>query len=255
MNQDRLRRLIETLENGEVDIDEVLEKLRMLPYEDIGYAKLDHHRSIRRGFPEAIFCTGKTTEQVLEIADRILSNQGEVVLTKVGSELASELKARFQEKVTHASEANMAFLGNCSQKVDGKVAVVTAGTSDISVAEEAAALCDRYGVEVSRIYDVGVAGVHRLIPYVPAINASDVVIVIAGMEGALPSIVSGLTDKPVIAVPTSIGYGANFRGLAALLGMLCTCSPGIAVVNIDNGFGAAVFALSILRIAHSKKNG
>jgi NCAIR mutase (PurE)-related protein len=227
-------------------------KLRDLPYEEMGYAKLDHHRAMRRGFPEAIFCSGKTREQVLEIADRILEAQGSAILTKVDEKLACALKRRFKGKIEHVPVAGLVFLGKTAERLKGRVAVVTAGTSDIPVAEEAVSICERFGVKVERIYDVGVAGVHRVVPSMPAINNSDVVIVVAGMEGALPSVIAGLTDRPVVAVPTSIGYGANLKGIAALLGMLCSCSPGIAVVNIDNGFGAGVFALSIIRLARSK---
>jgi pyridinium-3,5-biscarboxylic acid mononucleotide synthase len=227
-------------------------KMHDQPFEEMGFAKLDHHRAMRRGFPEAIFCSGKTQEQVLEIADRILRAQGSAILTKVDGKLASALKRRFKGKVEHVPMAGLVFLGRTTEKLKGKVAVVTAGTSDISVAEEAASVCERFGVKVERVYDVGVAGVHRVIPSLPIINNSDVVIVVAGMEGALPSVIAGLTDRPVVAVPTGIGYGANFKGIAALLGMLCSCSPGIAIVNIDNGFGAGVFALSIIRLARSK---
>lgn len=248
MNRERMRKLLELLESGDADVEEVLESLKTMPFEEMGYAKIDHHRTIRRGFPEAIFCSGKTEEQVLEIADRTLRSQGEAVLTKVSPELASSIQRRFGEEVEYRENAKMIFLGKATQeRCPGSVAIVTAGTSDIPVAEEAAAICERYGVRVTRVYDVGVAGVHRLLPSVPVMVSSDVVIVIAGMEGALPSVVAGFTDRPVIAVPTSVGYGANFKGIAALLGMLCSCSPGIAIMNIDNGFGAGVFTLSILR--------
>jgi NCAIR mutase (PurE)-related protein len=247
MERERLRELLAALEDGESDVEEVLEKLKLLPFEEMGYAKVDHHRCVRRGFPEAVFCTGKTEDQALGIAGRILKMQGSAVLTKVDEKLAAKLKSRFKGKVKHIPEARLVFLGSKPGRIGGTVAVVTAGTSDIPVAEEAAAICERYGAEVKRVYDVGVAGVHRILPSMPAINKSDVVIVVAGMEGALPSVVAGMTEKPVIAVPTSIGYGANFEGVTALLAMLCSCSPGIAIVNIDNGFGAGVFALSIIR--------
>lgn len=247
MERERLRDILSSLESGEAEVDEVLEKLRLLPYEEVGYAKLDHHRTMRRGFPEAVFCTGKTDEQALEIAGRILKAQGSAVLTKVDAKLAGKLKQRFKGTVEHIPAARMVFLGKVADKVGGRVAVVTAGTSDIPIAEEAASLCERFGSKVERIYDVGVAGVHRVIPFMKVINGSDVLIVVAGMEGALPSVIAGMTDRPVIAVPTSVGYGANFEGVTALLTMLCSCSPGIAIVNIDNGFGAGVFALSIIR--------
>jgi len=254
MDRKRLRELLSSLESGEAEVDEVLEKLRLLPYEEAGFAKLDHHRGVRRGFPEAVFCSGKTDEQVLEISGRILRMQGSAVLTKVDKRLAAQLKKRFKGKILYVPVAKLVFLGRVSEKIGGRVAVVTAGTSDIPVAEEAAAICERYGVKVERIYDVGVAGVHRIIPSMPVLNGSDALIVVAGMEGALPSVVAGLTDKPVVAVPTSVGYGANFDGVTALLAMLCSCSPGIAIVNIDNGFGAGVFALSIIRQIRKSKD-
>ena len=248
MERKRLRELLSSLESGEAGVEEVLANLKHLPYEDMGFAKPDHHRAMRRGFPEAVFCAGKTDEQALEIADRILSMQGSAILTKVEKRLAAKLKRRFKGKVEHVPVAKLVFLGKRPERLSGRVAIMTAGTSDIPVAEEAAAICERYGVKVERIFDVGVAGVHRLIPSLKVINGSDVVIVIAGMEGALPSVVAGMTDKPVVAVPTSIGYGASFEGVTALLAMLCSCSPGIAIVNIDNGFGAGVFALSVIRL-------
>ena len=253
MDRKRMRDLLVSLENGEADIDEVLEKLRRLPFEDIGYAKLDHHRALRRGFPEAVFCSGKTRDQIIMIAEKILESQGFAVLTKADSGLASDLKKKFGKKIEHVKDAGLIFLGSTAEKLRGNVAIITAGTSDIHVAEEAAVLCEKYGTNVDRIYDIGVAGIHRIIPYVGRIDSADAVIVVAGMEGALPSVIAGLTEKPVIAVPTSIGYGANFEGIAALLGMLCSCSPGIAIVNIDNGFGAGVFALSIIRLIQHKK--
>jgi hypothetical protein len=247
LEKERLREILSSLESGESEVEEVLEKLKLLPYEEVGFAKLDHHRTVRRGFPEAVFCTGKTDGQVLEIAGRILKMQGSAVLTKVNAKLAGKLKKRFKGEVKHIPAAQMVFLGKVADKVGGSVAVVTAGTSDIPIAEEAASLCEQFGSKVERIYDVGVAGVHRVIPFMKVMNGSDVLIVVAGMEGALPSVIAGMTDRPVIAVPTSVGYGANFEGVTALLTMLCSCSPGIAIVNIDNGFGAGVFALSIIR--------
>lgn len=254
MDRVRLRELLASLESGEADVEEVLEKLKLLPFEEAGFAKLDHHRGVRRGFPEAVFCSGKTEEQVVEIADRILRMQGCAVLTKVDKRLAALLKKRFKGRISYVPVAKLVFLGKVAEKLKGRIAVITAGTSDIPVAEEAAAICERYGVKVERIFDVGVAGVHRVIPSMPVMNSSDALIVVAGMEGALPSVIAGLTDRPVIAVPTSIGYGANFEGVTALLAMLCSCSPGIAIVNIDNGFGAGVFALSIIRRIRGEKN-
>lgn len=253
MNRDQLRDLMHLLQSGDAEVDEIMERLRVLPFEDIGFAKIDHHRTFRRGFPEAVFCTGKSVEQVIGISERLLEGQGQAVITKVPPDLQSRLEEHFGDNIEFVPGAGMAFLGSPSLKIDGSVAVVTAGTSDIPIAEEAASICERFGAKVSRIFDVGIAGLHRIMPHIDTINGSDAVIVVAGMEGALPSMVSSLTDRPVIAVPTAIGYGASFRGLAALLGMLCSCSPGIAVVNIDNGFGAGVFALSVLRVKSSEK--
>ena len=247
MDKKRLKRLLESIERGSIGADEAMDRLRNLPYEDLGYAKLDHHRTLRRGFPEAVFCIGKTDRQIAEIATRFVSFQGFAVLTKISPEQASAVRRKLDRRMKYYPDARMLLIGKIPETIAGNISIVTAGTTDIPIAEEAAVLCETYGVEVIRIYDIGVAGIHRLSPFLKKINSSDVVIVVAGMEGALPSVVAGMTEKPVIAVPTSVGYGANFKGIAALLGMLCSCSPGIAIMNIDNGFGAGVFALSILR--------
>jgi NCAIR mutase (PurE)-related protein len=249
MDRKRLKKLLEGVQKGSITPEDAIDELRSLPFEDLGYAKLDHHRTIRRGFPEAVFCIGKSNKQIIEIARRFVERQGFAVLTKVSEEQASEVRKKLDgRRMKYSAKARMILIGKPSERIDGTLSVVTAGTSDIPIAEEAAVLCEAYGVRIKRIYDIGVAGTHRLAPFVRAIDSSDVVIVVAGMEGALPSVVASTTDKPVIAVPTSIGYGASFRGLAALLGMLCSCSPGIAITNIDNGFGAGVFALSIMRL-------
>lgn len=247
MDKKRLKRLLESVERGSIDVEEAMDRLRNLPYEDLGYAKLDHHRTLRRGFPEAVFCFGKTDRQIAEIAARFMKSQGFAVLTKISPEQASAVRKKLDGRMKHYPDARMLLIGKIPERVDGSISIVTAGTTDIPIAEEAAVLCEAYGVKVERIYDIGVAGMHRLGPFLKKIDSSDVVIVVAGMEGALPSVVAGTTEKPVIAVPTSVGYGASFKGIAALLGMLCSCSPGIAITNIDNGFGAGVFALSILK--------
>lgn len=252
MDKKRLKDLLEAVEKGSIVPEDALERLRKLPFEDLGYAKLDHHRNIRRGFPEAIFCIGKSDNQILEITERFVKAQGYAVLTKITPRQASAVRKKLGRRMRYYPDARMILVGRISEKIDGAVSVVTAGTSDIPIAEEAAVLCESYGVDVIKIYDIGVAGIHRLTPFLGKIDSSDVVIVVAGMEGALPSVVASMTDKPVIAVPTSIGYGASFMGITALLGMLCSCSPGIAIVNIDNGFGAGVFALSILKSKKGK---
>jgi len=247
MDRKRVKDLLEAVEKGSIAPEDAFERLRKLPYEELGYAKLDHHRNIRRGFPEAVFCIGKSDNQILEIAERFVKAQGYAILTKVTPRQAAAVRKKLGRRMRYYPDARMILVGKTSERMGGMISVVTAGTSDIPIAEEAAVLCESYGVDVVRIYDIGVAGMHRLAPFLEKIDSSDIVIVVAGMEGALPSVVASMTDRPVIAVPTSIGYGASFRGVTALLGMLCSCSPGIAIVNIDNGFGAGVFALSILK--------
>jgi NCAIR mutase (PurE)-related protein len=218
-----------------------------MPYEDLEFAKLDHHRELRRGIPEAIYTPGKTDAQILEIARRTLARKGEAVFTRMSDSTHKMLRAELGEAIRWYHDARIATVGAEERDRHGKVLVVTAGTSDIPIAEEAAVTCDILGCDADRLYDVGVAGVHRLTSNLKQFESADVIIVIAGMEGALPSVVAGLTDKPVVAVPTSVGYGASFGGMAALLGMLSSCSSGIGVVNIDNGFGAGALAALIIK--------
>jgi hypothetical protein len=218
-------------------------------YEDIGFAKIDHHRVKRKGFPETIYCEGKTPEQVAKIAMRISKNGNDVLATRADKKAYLAVK----KIIKNAKYHDVARIITANSKLSvvsckSLVGIITAGTADIPVAEEAAVTAEFLGMKVERFFDVGVAGIHRLIKNLPKIKESRVVIVVAGMEGALPSVVGGLIDKPIIAVPTSVGYGSSFKGLAALLTMLNSCAPGIAVVNIDNGFGAAVMAHSILSI-------
>jgi NCAIR mutase (PurE)-related protein len=218
-------------------------------YEDIGFAKVDHHRIKRKGFPEVILCQGKTPEQVAKIAKRILDHGHDVLATRADRKAYNAVKKVLNKAKYH----EMAKIITCFKEPPRRagagsfIAIVTAGTADLPVAEEAAVTAEFLGNKVERIYDVGVAGIHRLIKNLPKINKCQVVIVVAGMEGALPSVLGGLIDKPIIAVPTSVGYGASFKGLSALLTMLNSCAPGVAVVNIDNGFGAAAAAHSIIR--------
>lgn len=247
MRPDRIEKILAGLAKGEIEVPEALEALRVLPFEDLEYAKLDHHRELRKGVPEAIYTPGKTDEQVLDIARRTLARKGEAVFTRMDARLSGKLRNEFGSRVKWYPEARIAAVGVARRPKAGKVLIITAGTSDIPVAEEAATTCELLGCRTERLYDVGVAGVHRLTSSIARFDAADAIIVLAGMEGALPSVVAGLTDKPVIAVPTSVGYGASFGGIAALLGMLSSCSAGIGVVNIDNGFGAAALAVTIVR--------
>ncbi|MBN2057832.1 MAG: nickel pincer cofactor biosynthesis protein LarB [Candidatus Saganbacteria bacterium] len=219
-------------------------------YEDIGFAKIDHLRIKRKGFPEVIFCQGKTPAQIAQIAKRIAANKHDVLATRADRKDFQAIK-KVIKKAKYHPEARIVTFKNTGYRLrtTGSVAIITAGTSDIPVAEEAAVTAEFLGLKVDRIFDVGVAGIHRLASNLERINKAKAVIVVAGMEGALPSVVGGLIEQPVIAVPTSVGYGANFKGLSALLTMMNSCAPGVAVVNIDNGFGAAVMAFSILKSA------
>jgi len=247
MNPMKIEKILSRLSRGEITVSEALELLRTLPYEDLHFAKLDHHRELRKGIPEAIYSPGKTDRQILEIASRILARDDEAIFTRMSEQTYKKLRRKFGSAVKWYAEARIATVGVSKRPSKGKVLVVTAGTSDIPAAEEAAVTCELLGCKVERLYDVGVAGMHRLTSNLKQFDAADVIIVLAGMEGALPSVVAGLTSKPVIAVPTSVGYGASFGGIAALLGMLSSCSSGIGVVNIDNGFGAGALAAVIVK--------
>lgn len=247
MNQEKLRALLESVQNGTVSSDAALLQLRDLPFEDLDFAKVDHHRGLRQGFPEVIFSAGKTPAQVTAIAQAMHSHGATVLATRATPEVFAAVQAAIPT-ATYQETARLIFIaGETAPHLPGRVGVLCAGTSDLPVAEEAAGTLEAMGATIERIYDVGVAGLHRLLHHRTLFINCDVLIVCAGMEGALPSVVGGLVQIPVIAVPTSVGYGASFGGLAALLGMLNTCASGVAVVNIDNGFGAAAFAASILR--------
>jgi hypothetical protein len=213
----------------------------------LGFAKLDHHRHLRRGFPEVVFCESKTTEQVVAIVAAMVKRECNVLATRVSVETAEAVRAVFKKAVYNEAGRTLTILTHPIGRRKGDVALISAGTSDIPVAEEAAVTLEMMGRRVNRIYDVGVAGIHRLFDRASDLSKCDAIIVVAGMEGALASVVGGLVECPVVAVPTSVGYGASFGGLAALLGMLNSCSPGVAVVNIDNGFGAGYFAGVIAR--------
>jgi NCAIR mutase (PurE)-related protein len=237
--------LLEKFRAGGVSRDEVLKAFQTAPSADIGFATVDTHRALRKGFPEVIFGAGKTPEQVLKIAGKLLDHDQNVLATRITPEHARVVKRKFWKAVHHEVARCLTIERKPLPKRPGFIAVVCAGTSDLPVAEEAAVTAEIMGNTVERVNDVGVAGVHRLFSRLDTIKQANVVIVVAGMEGALPSVVAGLISKPVIAVPTSIGYGANFGGLAALLGMLNSCGSGVTVVNIDNGFGAGYAASQI----------
>ncbi|GKZ04552.1 MULTISPECIES: nickel pincer cofactor biosynthesis protein LarB [Paraclostridium] len=244
-----IRGLLEQVKNNDIDIDIAMEKLKDLPYEDIGYANIDHHRQIRNGYPEVIYCEGKSDEHILGIIKKMSEKGSNILGTRCRKETYEKIKSLYP----HCEYEDLSRILKIQNKpIDnigkGKIVVVTGGTSDISVADEAYYTATFLGNDVERVYDVGVAGIHRLLNKMNIIRDARVLIVVAGMEGALPSVVGGLVDVPVIAVPTSVGYGANFNGLSALLTMLNSCASGISVVNIDNGFGAGYLAATINKL-------
>jgi len=246
VDREAIRALLEDLRAGRVDVDTAVGKLRDLPFEDLGFAKVDHHRALRGGAPEAVFCPGKTPAQVVAIVERLAGHHTNVLATRADRSVADAVAAAGLPHVYHA-EARLVIVRPEPGAGLGLIAVLAAGTADLPVAEEASLVADALGNRVERVYDCGVAGLHRLLAHYHLLTEANVLVVVAGMEGALPSVVGGLVDRPVIAVPTSIGYGASFGGIAALLAMLNSCAPGIAVMNIDNGFGAATLAIRILR--------
>ena len=249
---DNIRTLLEKVKNGQLDVDTVLLKLKMKPIEDLGYANVDLHRQLRQGVPEVIYGAGKTSEQIVGIISSMQSNgQGHILITRLAPDVAAEVQEKYQ--LTYINAAHIGYIGDLpSQKTESAIAVITGGTSDYKVAEECAITAEFYGNNVHRIYDVGVAGIHRLLQHLNTIMSAKVIVVIAGMEGALASVVGGLVDVPVIAVPTSVGYGTAFGGVTALLSMLNSCASGVTVVNIDNGFGAAYTANMINHIGENK---
>ncbi|HID29992.1 MAG TPA: nickel pincer cofactor biosynthesis protein LarB [Desulfobacterales bacterium] len=248
MNPGRILELLEQVREGTMEVEAAMERLKSLPFEDLGFATIDHHRALRKGFPEVVFCEGKTTEQVIQIARRIIEWGSTLLATRVHSEVAKALQEAFPSVEYHALARVAVVTGDEDRSLrEGLVLVISAGTSDIPVAEEAAVTAEVMGNRVERLFDVGVAGIHRLLAHQELLQSASVIVVVAGMEGALSSVVGGLVDVPVIAVPTSVGYGASFHGLAALLGMLNSCASGVVVVNIDNGFGAGYAATLINR--------
>ncbi len=239
--------MLRQVRRGQLGVEEAVDRLRNLPFENIGYARIDHHRPLRQGFPEVIFGRGKSPAQVEGIVRRMLRNQHNILITRASAEIYE--RVRKAEASAEFREASGAIVIRRDRKIRGKgtILVVSAGTSDIPVAEEALTTAEVMGNRVSAIYDAGVANIHRILSASRALGRARIIIVVAGMEGALPSVVAGMVAAPVIAVPTSIGYGASFRGIAALLGMLNCCTSNVAVVNIDNGFGAGYFASVINR--------
>lgn len=246
MDESRLRDMLESLQTGALSVDEALTRLRDLPYEDIGYAAVDHHRALRTGYPEVILGLGKTPEQVAAIAERLAAHNDRVLVTRASVEAYRATKERVPDAI-YNPEAQAITLDRSREAKRPGVAICCAGTGDVPIAEEAAVTAELMGSACDRMYDIGVAGIHRLLDKTDRLRAAKAVVVVAGMEGALPSVVAGLVAAPVIAVPTSIGYGASFGGLAPLLAMLNACAAGVAVVNIDNGFGAGYMAAVINR--------
>jgi NCAIR mutase (PurE)-related protein len=241
--------LLEEFRAGHVSREHVLRAFQREPVADLGFAQVDLHRSLRKGFPEVIYGEGKTPRQVVQIASKLAQHEQRVLVTRIGAEHARPLRKKFKQAVYHENARCMTIEKRSLPKRAGFIAVVCAGTTDLPVAEEAAVTADLMGNRVERIYDVGVAGLHRLLRRLETIQSANVIIAVAGMEGALPSVVAGLVSKPVIAVPTSVGYGTSFSGLAALFAMLNSCSSGLTVVNINNGFGAGYAASQINSLA------
>jgi NCAIR mutase (PurE)-related protein len=240
--------LLNKVHEGKLSPKEALKKMKDYPYQDLAFAKIDHHRELRRGLPEIIFGMGKTPDQIIKIAREVLKKGDSLLITRVDASVYKKVKAKLPKVQYNALAKAIYQKKRKGLAGKGKIVIITAGTSDIPIAEEAALTCEIFGNEVKRIYDVGVAGLHRLFGEYDHITGARVIITVAGMEGALPSVIAGITDKPIIAVPTSIGYGASLKGIAALLAMLNSCPGGVAVVNIDNGFGAAYLASLINRL-------
>lgn len=244
MEKKLLEKILKDIKNNRIDISSALQQIKHLPYVNMDFCKFDTHRSLRRGYPEVVLCQGKKIEHIIGIVKKMKEIENNIILTRVDKKIYDEIK-NIEENAKYFEDARIILIERKKIKTKNNkkyILVISAGTSDICVAEEAAVTSEIFGNKVVRLYDVGVAGIHRLFDKLSLITSANVLIVVAGMEGALPSVVAGLVDKPVIAVPTSIGYGANFQGLAPLLTMLNSCSPGIAVVNIDNGFGAGYLA-------------
>jgi NCAIR mutase (PurE)-related protein len=256
VDQDALQSLLQNVKNGTIDVASALETLKDLPYLEMDFAKLDLHRAVRTGHAEVVFCQGKTADQAAQIVEALFGRHDVILATRATPEHASAIQALVPAAVYHErARIVLAARKPLTPRWPGSVLVLAAGTADIPVADEAALTLEAAGCAVERRFDVGVAGLHRVLYILPKLREASVIIAVAGMEGALPSVVAGLTDRPVIAVPTSVGYGANFGGLSALLTMLNSCAPGISVTNIDNGFGAAMAASRIMRMMGGSKHG
>ena len=247
MDKEALRQLLEAVSDKRIGVEDAVARLRTLPYENLGFALVDHHRALRGGAPEAIFCPGKTPAQVVAIAQRLAAHHANILATRASDDVAAAIAASGLAHRDHR-EARLVVVRPEPVEGLGLIVVVAAGTSDIPVAEEAALVAEALSNRVERVYDCGVAGLHRLLDHLPLLAEANVIVAVAGMEGALPSVIAGLVDRPVIAVPTSVGYGTSLNGLAALLAMLNSCAAGVSVVNIDNGFGAAHQASQINRL-------
>lgn len=245
MTLKHLKKTLKDFKEGQISEEEILAFLNDLPYEDLDFAKVDHHRTLRHGFPEVIFGRGKTPQQTIEIAESLSRRNPNILITSAGLEVFDHLKRRYDGCQFHNNCQAVTIIREPAEKDGDKIGIFSAGTADIPVAEEALVTAQFMGNRVTSSYDVGVAGLHRILSQKDVLRSCRVVIVVAGMEGALPSVVGGLVDLPIIAVPTSVGYGASFKGMAALLGMLNSCAPNVAVVNIDNGFGAGYIASMI----------
>ena len=252
MDTMEIHELLQKVKDNEISLQDAEKYLKTLPYEDLGFAKLDHHRALRSGFGEVVYCAGKTQEHLAKIYEGFSKRKSNVLGTRASQEQFEYVKQTVPDAVYDPLSHTISLKFDEHERV-GMIAVCTGGTSDIAVAEEAAVTAEFFGSNVERIYDVGVAGIHRLFSKMPEIQKANCVVAVAGMEGALAGVIAGVVDKPVIAVPTSIGYGANFGGLSALLTMLNSCAEGIAVVNIDNGFGAGYMATQINRLAAVKE--
>jgi pyridinium-3,5-biscarboxylic acid mononucleotide synthase len=253
MDKKYIEDILNLVQSGTLSVEKAIKELEQLPYETInGYARIDHHRNLRRGVPEVIFGQGKTPDQLAEIFNHMADRSSQVLATRVSDALYSALDGRLPQDAVYDHQSKLLYLDRDPRRkrLEG-IVVISAGTSDLPVAEEAAVTADLMGHSIQRVYDVGVAGLHRLLDQLDLLRSANVIVVTAGMEGALPSVVAGLVRVPVIGLPTSVGYGASFNGLSALLAMLNSCSNGIAVVNIDNGFGAGSLAAMINRLAHN----
>jgi NCAIR mutase (PurE)-related protein len=252
LDRKKIAELLEKVKTGKIEVAEALIILKSLPYEDLGFAKIDTHRDLRKGFPEVVLCKGKTLEQITKIVDRLSADSKLIMATKASKEVFEAIR-NMKPDATYHETAQIVLIGQKRRKATRKtILVLSAGTADLPIAEEAAVTAEAMGNTVERLYDVGVAGIHRFFDNKEKLFHANVIVVVAGMDGALASIVGGLVDKPIVAVPTSVGYGASFDGLAALLTMLNCCAPGVVVVNIDNGFGAGYFASVINQMGEEK---